>query len=283
MRGFKTCAVALIFAAAVAGCDSKTAEEGARDAAKGADASARVESVQPATGEPATAEPPPKKLPSFGVSAKGVRVGWDTVDDKKPTFATELNSILGRHRDQIAGKSISVSGDREATTATVAMLINALGGAGAAAVKVATKPRGDLPGFVVFTPQAHVKDPAPCSVVATVHENKATAVWKLAGGQASKRSPGMAGPDLTMTRKTLATRASACSKSDVVFVSASEKLDWGYAFDLAASTQGLMPCQTVKECSGGATCVKGHCSNAPKLSRVVLLGDPPVAGRPVEL
>ncbi len=278
MRGFKTCAAALVFAAAIAGCDNKASDKGSTKGA--ADAAAQPPDAA-AAAEPA--KPAPKRLPSFGVDNRRIRVGRQTVDLSKALAATELKSLLGEHRDLIKGEEISFAVGRKVETYAVALLIDALGSTGATAVKVTTKARGDLPDTVVFTPLTLVKDPPKCSVVATVHDNKSTAVWKLSGGLAGKSSPGMAGPDLTMTRRVLVKRAKACSKSGVVFVSAGAKLGWGPAFDLAGATQRLMPCQTAKECSGSAKCTDGECSNAPKFTEVVLQGEAPVAGRPVKL
>lgn len=277
MRGFKTCTAALVFAAAIAGCDNKASDKGSEKGTAG-----EAGAAQPSkAAEPAA--PAPKRLPTLGVDNRGIRVGRQTVDPAKALAATELKSLLGEHRDLIKGKEISFATGRKVETYAVALLIDALGTTGATAVKVTTKARGDLPGTVVFTPLALVKDPPQCSVVATVHDDKSTAVWTLSGGTAGKSSPGMAGPDLTMTRRALVKRAKACSTSDVVFVSAGAKLGWGPAFDLAGATQHLMPCQTAKECGGSAECTDGQCSNAPKLTEVVLLAKEPAAGRPVTL
>jgi hypothetical protein len=64
-----------------------------------------------------------------------------------------------------------------------------------------------------------------------------TAVWKLSGGAAGKRGRGMAGPDLSMTGDTIQRLGKACKDSRTFFVSVADGIEWGLAFDLAASSR----------------------------------------------
>jgi hypothetical protein len=64
-------------------------------------------------------------------------------------------------------------------------------------------------------------------------------VWRLSGGVASKRGRGMAGPDLSMTGETIERMGKTCSDSSTFFVSVAEGVEWGLAFDLAASSRVL--------------------------------------------
>jgi hypothetical protein len=113
----------------------------------------------------------------------------------------------------------------------------------------------------VFTPEAKTKAP-PCSVVGMVTQDYATAVWKLSGGVAGKRAKGMAGPDLSMTGDTIERFAKGCKESRTFFVQVAEGIEWGLAFDLAASS---------------------HVLEHAKFDDNVLLGEIPVPGHKVTL
>jgi hypothetical protein len=72
-----------------------------------------------------------------------------------------------------------------------------------------------------------------------VTSDYATAVWKLSGGTAGKRPKGMAGPDLSMTGDTIERFAKGCKESSTFFVQVADGIEWGLAFDLAASSRVL--------------------------------------------
>jgi hypothetical protein len=70
-------------------------------------------------------------------------------------------------------------------------------------------------------------------------EDYATAVWRLQGGTAMRRTKGFAGPDLTMTLDTVARLGKTCPTARSAFVSAAEGIEWGLVYDLAASMKTL--------------------------------------------
>jgi len=144
----------------------------------------------------------------------------------------------------------------------VAILVAELGKAGVPRVIIKTKGRGDLPGEIQVVPESKVEKPDGCSVVATTREDHTTAVWAFKGGPGKKHRKGLAGPDLTQTLDTLKKKLPAC-KSRTAFFSAHKSLPWELAFNI------------------GASIVKAD--DKGKIETLVLLGDEPVAGRPVKL
>jgi hypothetical protein len=152
--------------------------------------------------------------------------------------------------------------DRKAKLSHVAVFLEELGKLGSKPVTIKTESRKDYPGEVAFIPENSVGEVPSCSVVAIVMEDRGTAVWKLSGGVAGKRSKGMAGPDLTMTGDSIVRNAKACDQSRTVFVSAAPDLEWGLAYDLAASTKAL---------------------DKAYFDAVVFLGQAPVPGHKVDL
>jgi len=95
-----------------------------------------------------------------------------------------------------------------------------------------------------------------------VLEDRGTAVWKLSGGVATKHGKGMAGPDLSMTGDNIERFAKGCKQSSILFVSAGPSVEWGLAYDLAASAKTL---------------------TKASFDAFVLLGKTPVPGHPVTL
>ena len=92
--------------------------------------------------------------------------------------------------------------------------------------------------------------------------DRSAAIWKVSGGTAIKRAKGLAGPDLSTTGETIERFAKGCKASNMFFVSADETVEWGRAYDLAASTRGL---------------------EGVKFDTMVLLEKTPTAGRKVDL
>ncbi len=82
------------------------------------------------------------------------------------------------------------------------------------------------------------------------------------GRRATKHGKGMAGPDLSMTGDNIERFAKGCKQSNLLFVSAGPSVEWGLAYDLAASAKSL-----------------------PKATfdGFVLLGETPVPGHPIKL
>jgi hypothetical protein len=91
-----------------------------------------------------------------------------------------------------------------------------------------------------------------------VLEDRGTAVWKLSGGVATKHGKGMAGPDLSMTGDNIERFAKGCKQSNLLFVSAGPSVEWGLAYDLAASAKTLQKATFDGFVLPGETPVPGH-------------------------
>jgi hypothetical protein len=211
---------------------------------------------------PITETPKPKGPPELAIDSLGPKVGFARALFEQQEGRAKLKAELEQNRDHFASKPSSLFVDRAAKPPQVAAFLEELGALGSKPVTIKTESRKDFPTEVAFVPENAVGDVPSCSVVAMVTEDRGTAVWKLSGGAAGKRQKGMAGPDLTMTGETIERLAKACSQSRVIFVSAAAGLDWGFVYDLAASTK---------------TYEKAY------FDTVVFLGTPPVPGHKVEL
>ncbi|HEX4476938.1 MAG TPA: hypothetical protein VH142_17735 [Polyangiaceae bacterium] len=236
--------------AVTAACDSKPAPNPFEE---------KKDTVEP----PALSAPPkPTGPPEFSVAAEGPKVGWTYIMLDKPDGKQKLAEQIGDNKEYVSGKDVKVTADRQAKLAYVAAMLDALDAGGATSITVATDTRPEFAKTVKFTPRSAGKSAPSCSVVAKVLTERRNAVWSLAGGTAVRSPKGLAGPDMAMTEMDLTNAAHRCKDSDFVFVSADDDVEWGLAYDLAASTQTL---------------------EKAKLERVILLEPAPVAGRPVKL
>jgi hypothetical protein len=211
---------------------------------------------------PITETPKPKGPPELSIDSIGPKVGFSRVLLERQEGRAKLKAELEQNREHFADKPSTLIVDRVAKQPQVAAFLEELGALGSKPVTIKTESRKDYPSDVSFVPENAIGDVPSCSVVAMVTEDRGTAVWKLGGGAAGKRQKGMAGPDLTMTGETIQRLAKACSQSRVLFVSAAEGLEWGFVYDLAASTK---------------TYDKAY------FDAVVFLSKPPVPGHKVEL
>lgn len=219
-------------------------------------------SAKPTT-EPTQAAPPkPKGPPQFVVNSVGAKVGYSLIVLDKPDGPSRLEKELGENKSYIDGKDVLLAADRKSKMKSVITMVSALAKDGAKAITIKTGTRKEYPDKVKFTPESEVTDPAPCSVVAMVLDDRSSAVWHLSGTTAIRHAKGLAGPDLSMTGDVIKRLARACKKSSTIFVSAADNIEWGLAYDLAASTQTL---------------------KKVKFDTVVLLEKTPTAGRKVEL
>jgi hypothetical protein len=207
---------------------------------------------------PITEAPKPSGPPQLGIDTIGPKVGFARAMLEQREGQANLRSELEKNREHFAGKPSTLIVDRKAKLTHVAVFLEELGKLGSKPVTIKTETRKDYPAEVAFTPANAVGDVPSCSVVAIVTEDRGTAVWKLSGGVAGKRGKGMAGPDLTMTGDTIARNAKACEQSRTVFVSAAPELDWGMAYDLAASTKALEKAYFDAVVFLGQTPVPGH-------------------------
>jgi len=250
MRLAKLALPPLILAlSATAGCDS------GKKTRTAASAKPTAESVPT---EPAK----PKGPPQFVVNSVGAKVGFSLIVLDKPDGPGRLDTELAENKSYIDGKDVLVKADRKSKMKSVIMMLSALAKDGAKTVTIKTETREEYQDRTKFTPQSEITDPAPCSVVAMVLDDRSSAVWHLSGTTAIRHAKGLAGPDLSMTGDVIERLAKSCKKSSTIFVAAADNIEWGLAYDLAASTQKI---------------------KKVKFDHVVLLQQTPTAGRKVEL
>lgn len=216
-----------------------------------------------------TVEPPavsvekPKGPPQLLIDDQGPKVGWSRVLIEKKDGEARLKKALSEHKAHFDGKVLTVQANRKAKSEWVIMFLKELEALGAESVIIKTDSRKSYPQELPFHFPSKVKEDAkPCAVVGTVLDDRGTAIWKLAGGTASKRARGQAGPDLTMTQDTIERYSGKCKDSKLFFVSRNDGIEWGLTYDLAAAA-------------------KAH--KEAKLETIVLLQDKAVAGRKVDL
>lgn len=211
---------------------------------------------------PITEPPKPEGPPELSLDATGPKVGFTRIVLQKAEDYEKLQKEIQGVREQFNGKDVHVIASRDTNTQWVVAMLKNLLGIGASALYVRTPTRKEFSGELEFLPEQKAASLPTCSVVAIVREDRGTAVWRLSGGTASKRSKGFAGPDLSMTADTLERYYKGCKQSDTLLVSGAEGIEWGLVYDLAASSRKL---------------------EKAKFERLVLLSEPPTAGRPVRL
>jgi hypothetical protein len=209
---------------------------------------------------PITEPVKPKGPPEFGIDTVSPKVGFSRIVLKRDEDKLQLTKELTDVKEYIEGKDVPVEIDRKAPMNWVVLYLDNLAKLGAAAAVIKTDTRAEYSKELRFTPESKAASEPSCSVVAMVLDDRGTAVWKLSGGTAMKRSKGFAGPDLTMTADTLTHFAKSCKTGKTIFVSAADVIEWGLAYDLGASAKKL-----------------GFFDN------VVLLHETPLPGRPVKV
>ncbi len=215
----------------------------------------------PKTPPPVTEPPKPEGPPELSLDSVGPKVGFNRVVIQKAEDYAKLEKEIQGVRDQFNGKDVHVIAARETNTQWLVAMLKDLDAIGASALYVRTPTRKEFTSELEFFTERKAATAPSCSVVAIVREDRGTAVWRLSGGTASKRSKGLAGPDLAMTGDTLERFYKGC-KSDTLFVSGAEGIEWGLVYDLAASVKKL---------------------EKANYQRLALLSEPPTAGRPVKL
>lgn len=216
----------------------------------------------PKPAPPASAIPKREGPPEFAIDTIGPKIGFARALLEQREGRDRLAEELALHKKYIEGQSVQLEVDRKAKVAWVSAYLDELGKLGAKDVSVKTETRKEFPGTLTLTPEINATDVPNCSVVAMVVEDRGTAVWKLSGGVAGKRAKGMAGPDLSMTGETIERVAKSCRESNAFFFSVAEGIEWGLAYDLAASTRAL---------------------EKTRFDKLVLLREIPVPGHPVKL
>jgi len=210
----------------------------------------------------ATTPPKPAGPPDFEIDTLSAKVGFERALLDQRDGRANLINLLKPTEKYVSGNDATLIVDRSAKLPWVVAFIDELGKLGAKRVLIKTETRKEFPPSLPFSPELSLKATPDCSVVAMVLEDRGTAVWKLSGGVATKHGKGMAGPDLSMTGDNIESFAKRCKQSSSLFVSVGPSVEWGLAYDLAASSKTL-----------------------PKASfdSFVLLGETPVPGHKVSL
>jgi hypothetical protein len=206
----------------------------------------------------ASAAPKPAGPPDFEIDTLSAKVGFERALLDKNDGRTNLIALLKPAEKFVDGQDVSLVVDRSAKLPWVATFIDELGKIGAKRVLVKTETRKEFAPSLPFSPELALKSPPDCSVVAMVLEDRGTAVWKLSGGVATKHGKGMAGPDLSMTDDIIERFAKGCKQSNLLFVSAGPSVEWGLAYDLAASAKTLEKATFDGFVLLGETPVPGH-------------------------
>lgn len=232
----------------------------------GCDAKPKPTPVDPPKDTAAAAQPesdPPKKetAPELEIDTISTKVGFERALLQNPEGRAKLAELLGNAKKWIEGQDVRLAVDRKAKVAWVSTYLDELGKLNPGKITIRTETRQEFNAEQRFTPERSTQAP-PCSLVAMVTTDFGTAVWRLSGGVASKRGRGMAGPDLSMTGETIERMAKTCPDSSTFFVAVADGVEWGLAFDLAASSRVL---------------------EKAKFQDSVLLGEIPTPGHKVQL
>jgi hypothetical protein len=206
--------------------------------------------------------PKPKGPPELHIDSLSPKVGFTRVLLKKPEDREKLAKELNDNREYFSSGDVPLRVDREADPTWVVAMVDEIAALGADRITVRTPTRPEFSQQLRLKPATRVDGTPSCSIVAMVLADRGTAVWRLRGGRAAKRSKGFAGPDLTMTGDTIVRLAKKCKESSTFFLSGAEGVEWGLVFDLGASTLKLKDA---------------------KLETPVLLRKPPTPGRRVGL
>lgn len=226
------------------------------------EAVASAKAPPPAPPPPAPPAPVAPRMPDLLVDPQGPMLGGERIDVSKRDWSEKLRAAV--EKLPIDGGAVSVAADRQAKTQYVAAFVGALGAAGASEIEVKTQARVGGQSSLKLVPERRVAKTTPdCAAIGMVKKDSTSAVWQLKGGTARKFSRGFAGPDLSMTfDEGLSKRIAGCSAT-TWFFSGEDDVIWGLAFDLAEKVTKADP--------------------ATKATTTVLLGQAPVAGRPVKL
>jgi hypothetical protein len=192
----------------------------------------------PIPAPPASALKKPDTAPVLEIDTISPKVGSERALLIHPEGKAELTRLLGEAKRWLEGKDVTLIVDRKTKVPWVVTYLDELAKLNPGPITIRTETRKEFSRDQRFVPEAKVNAP-PCSVVGMVTSDYATAVWKLSGGTAGKRPKGMAGPDLSMTGDTIERFAKGCKESSTFFVQVADGIEWGLAFDLAASSRVL--------------------------------------------
>jgi hypothetical protein len=206
----------------------------------------------------ATAAPKPAGPPDFEIDTLSAKVGFERALLDQRDGRANLINLLKPAEKYVSGNDATLIVDRNAKLPWVVAFIDELGKLGAKRVLLKTETRKEFAPSLPFSPELSLKSTPDCSVVAMVLEDRGTAVWKLSGGVATKHGKGMAGPDLSMTGDNIERFAKGCKQSSTLFVSVGPSVEWGLAYDLAASAKTLPKANFESFVLLGETPVPGH-------------------------
>ncbi|MDC0749904.1 biopolymer transporter ExbD [Polyangium mundeleinium] len=243
----------LLVATTLTACGDDKSKTGAAPSAT-ASAAAPTEPAPP---------PKPKTMPALIVDSLGPYIGQIRVDMKQEKWPEKLTAAV---KDlPINGQQVTVIAEKKARTPDVAAVVAELGRAGAPTILLKTDGRDDVPKELLITPPDKVSNPPGCSVTVMVLKDLSTAVWPFKGGLGKKQRKGFAGPDLSNTGDAIKKDLAICDSS-FAFFSADDTVSWEMAYNLAGTLK-----------------VVDEKSDKKKIETLVLLGEAPVAGRPVTL
>lgn len=244
--------VALFLSLSAVGCDDDKPQRNPFDPPPNA----------PKPAPSVTEVPKPQGPPELSLDSVGPKVGFSRVVLQKAEDYQKLHKEVENVRNDFSGKDVHVVASRDTKIEWLVAMLKELEAIGASSLYVRTETRKEFSSELEFLTQQKAAGRPSCSVVAIVREDRGTAVWRLSGGTASKRTRGFAGPDLAMTGDTLERFYKGCKQSDTLFISGAEGIEWGLVYDLAASAKKL---------------------EKANYEHLALLSEPPTAGRAVRL
>jgi hypothetical protein len=240
----------MALAACAAGCEDKPA--------------ASNRPAEPATATAvvsAAPKPPPDPLAGLVVDDLGLYLQTHRIDMAAKDAESKLRAIVAEL--PVKQKAVPIEASRNAKTQHVGALARALAEAGAIEIDVKTPDRTGAVAKLKLLPEEVAGARLPdCAVVAMIKKDNTSAVWRVKGGTATKFSKGLGGPDMSMTYDGLKDQMGSCASVHWL-LAGEENVIWGLVFDLGQVVAKADP--------------------PPKATQAVLLYEPPVAGRPVQL
>lgn len=256
-----------LLAALVGGCDtgpSKVEELMSANQVRSEDP------IVPPAPPPSFDEVPPITIDTIGVKIGG-RGATDLANEKNQAKLKEIVDAIP-HK----GEPVKMVVLQKAKIVDVVETVWLLGKAGVEQVIIQTKPRSNgavcdsdsppadkcLPGELTVTPESVVNDEPPaCSVTAMITEKNDVGVWGFGSTGGRKHRPGFGGPDLSSAQETAEKNIKSC-KSDRAYFSTAYNMPWEHAYNVGATIRFM--------------------DKDDKIKKLVLLGQEPVAGRPVK-
>lgn len=211
------------------------------------------------TVTPTLGPPPIVRPPLMSVDEVQCYVGGESVDIGAADARGRVHGVLGT-KPKVEGERLELHAARAAKLSRVAALIAGARTAKAIGLRIITPDRDHNEHEIEVTFGAL----ATCAAIASIGKDNAINVWTAGGGTAQRFSKGMAGPDMTRGIEGVHKAAAACD-SPAWAIGAEPDMQWGLLFDLASGAMGVF--------DGG---------KPMKATKLVVLTEPPVAGRKVD-